>query len=572
MATKLSDDKTRRIDAVLDAMSDNELQLLNFLTEMLLSRSDAANRRVGLWITGTSGSATSTYGPAELVRSLIQYVNSAQAQFNDVIMTYAASVMMNELRNCRRDSFLHTSSATLDSVASGQGQWLALLDHYQERYPTTSTFLRHLIPTSPINHTTTFNGHVDGSGTASDGDAGESEDEHEEEEAHADGEGLEDEEEENDEEEGEGPDQDEDVMDVDDSDHSDLRPMSKAERTMTVVISVLLFSQSRQCNRFQCLNAVFCELSNTSSLIFNFLNRLGVTASQRYAYRAVTSMSTRMVEQAASSARNHDRIPIFVLDNINIYVRPAEQRVQQSPTMHSFTMRTMLELGSEFKPADLTIEDCEALRSADKTALQVKDLEPNESFLHDAALIHISEVLFRHMKLSRRRRKQILSEVHRMRQNHDIDVLTTTQTEIHPLKLVQEDEGNLSGMQQVLHQTMRDVGWNVGDKALPVVGDLLTVNNILSVVAVSEDEPEPINQLKFLAPWAAPWHMLLAWTRLLFRQNYLSGKAGSDFSLDRVREMLNRGKTGLNEKEPQFNEGWALLRHTFEGRLLAAMK
>ncbi|KAE8240321.1 hypothetical protein A4X06_0g7817 [Tilletia controversa] len=234
-------------------------------------------------------------------------------------------------------------------------------------------------------------------------------------------------------------------------------------------------------------------------------------------------------------------------------------------------MRTMLELRPEFKPADLKIEDCEALRSADKTALQVKDLEPNESYLHDAALIHISEVLFRHMKLSRRRRTQILSEVDRMRRNHDTDVLTTTQTEIHPLKLVQEDEGNLSGMQQVLHQTMRVVGWNVGDKALPVVGDLLTVNNILSVVAVSEDEPEPINQLKFLAPWSAPWHMLLAWTRLLFRQNYLSDKAGSDLSLDRVREMLNRGKTGLNVKEPQFNEGWALLRHTFEGRLLAAM-
>ncbi|CAD6929683.1 unnamed protein product, partial [Tilletia laevis] len=121
-------------------------------------------------------------------------------------------------------------------------------------------------------------------------------------------------------------------------------------------------------------------------------------------------------------------------------------------------------------------------------------------------------------------------------------------------------------------QTMSDLQWTSTSTALPVVGDLLTVNNVDSVIAISEDEPNEVHQFKFMAPVAAPWHLLLAWTRLVFRQYYSSSQIGTALSMDRLREMLNRGKTGLNDSEPQFNDGWALLRHTFEGRTLAALE
>ncbi|KAE8182756.1 hypothetical protein CF328_g8408 [Tilletia controversa] len=59
---------------------------------------------------------------------------------------------------------------------------------------------------------------------------------------------------------------------------------------------------------------------------------------------------------------------------------------------------------------------------------------------------------------------------------------------------------------------------------------------------------------------------------VLLATHFAASKSGKDGCLDRVREILRRGRTALREDKPLFNEGWEFGQEVWEGRLQAMLE
>ncbi|CAD6982446.1 unnamed protein product, partial [Tilletia controversa] len=151
-----------------------------------------------------------------------------------------------------------------------------------------------------------------------------------------------------------------------------------------------------------------------------------------------------------------------------------------------------------------------------------------------------------------------------------VDKLEPTKTTAIPLKLSNVNEGTVEGTRSVVEATMAELGLNQNeDDALLIAGDLLTVMNLNAARHAGMWETETSEQLNHVYAVAGPWHLLLNWLYLMF---HTYGNRGHANALDRVRQALGRGKTELDMKKPQFNEGWRLLQHTWSGRVLAMLR
>ncbi|CAD7061672.1 unnamed protein product [Tilletia caries] len=108
---------------------------------------------------------------------------------------------------------------------------------------------------------------------------------------------------------------------------------------------------------------------------------------------------------------------------------------------------------------------------------------------------------------------------------------------------------------------------------LLVAGDLLSVRNTLAVQDAGKFEDEgSVHRLDKVWPISGPWHMLQSWLYLIFKTHFAASKSGKDGCLDRVREILRRGRTALREDKPLFNEAWEFGQEVWEGRLQAMLE
>ncbi|CAD6902693.1 unnamed protein product, partial [Tilletia laevis] len=138
------------------------------------------------------------------------------------------------------------------------------------------------------------------------------------------------------------------------------------------------------------------------------------------------------------------------------------------------------------------------------------------------------------------------------------------------MKLLHVNEGTIEGTQEVLKRAKAELKIEgAGTDSLVVAGDLLTVMNVHAACHAARWEQDPSGQLEGIYAVSGPWHLLLNWLYMMFRQ--YSNRDRST-SLERMRQALGRGKTDLDMKQPQFEEGWRLLRCVWIGRLLAMLQ
>ncbi|CAD6946729.1 unnamed protein product, partial [Tilletia caries] len=284
--TMITDAACRRGDAVFAAMSEQQVSLQQFLGIMLCSRTDAANSRVGPWVAGKEGA---DYGPALLLNSLVSQIKGracagAQAQFDDAILKYAADILKVDLLSARTEPFLRRPASSLGSHSSTSSQWKTLLNFYKQRIPNLTMFVNSLLPSKSMRDANeTRSTQSEGQDTDSDSDGDVARDE-------------------------------EDLGATRESSGC----LEANERTTMLVVSAMLFNHNRKCNYFQSINGMFCSVASAPTLVFNFLNRFGFAISQRSAYRALASVSTRAIQDASAAVRNSEDISTFLMDNINI--------------------------------------------------------------------------------------------------------------------------------------------------------------------------------------------------------------------------------------------------------------
>ncbi|CAD6943600.1 unnamed protein product [Tilletia caries] len=285
------------------------------------------------------------------------------------------------------------------------------------------------------------------------------------------------------------------------------------------------------------------------------------------------SISDMAVPNAKELFADKNRIKVFLFDNINIYMRRAALRLTDFNTAAALTMRTIYTLSSSCLPSDFTEGHIRQLRDADRALLTVEDIVPDGDFLEQAGIIHIAQSLMGCAQFQPRQQSAVLRRLEELRRLHTIDVLEPEVTTFVSLKLLREDEGTLEGIKTVFTDTLQELGLDATMEPLLVAGDLLSVRNTLAVQDAGKFEDEgSVHRLDKVWPISGPWHMLQSWLYLIFKTHFAASKSGKDGCLDRVREILRRGRTALREDKPLFNEAWEFGQEVWEGRLQAMLE
>ncbi|KAL9934444.1 hypothetical protein V8E36_006900 [Tilletia maclaganii] len=345
---------------------------------------------------------------------------------------------------------------------------------------------------------------------------------------------------------------------------------------MIASLSCLLAGCNRKANRFQMTMGVFFALLCVPTLANRVLNHFGFAVSARNASRAMEAVSLRAARKGRELLKASPNRTVFLFDNVNVYISHSVQRITNSNTSAALTSRTLFDLPPDVEPvsrqelASLTRLD----RASASVALLLQDNTNADGrgagFFERAAAIHIAAALLPLLKIAPQHRHTLVSSLHCRQRQHDVDRLSTHKTAVVPLKLLNVNEGTVDGTKRVLATTAAELRLHDSSSStLLVACDLLTVMNVHAAQYAARWEETETDQLQHIYPVAGPWHLLLNWVYMMFK-TYASAERSS--SLERLRQALGRGKTALNMDRPQFEEGWHLLMHVWQGRLLAAME
>ncbi|KAL9935120.1 hypothetical protein V8E36_006196 [Tilletia maclaganii] len=336
---------------------------------------------------------------------------------------------------------------------------------------------------------------------------------------------------------------------------------------MIASLSCLLAGCNRKANRFQMTMGVFFALLRGPTLEHRVLNHFGFAVSACTASRAMEAVSLRAARKGRELLQASPNRTVFLFDNVNVYIRHSVQRITNSNTSAALTSRTLFNLPPDVEP--VSRQDLASLTRLDRASASVALLLQDNTnadgrgagFVERAAAIHIAAALLPLLKIAPQHRHTLVSSLHRRQ-------LSTHKTTVVPLKLLNVNEGTVDGTKRALATTAAELRLHDSSSStLLVAGDLLTVMNVHAAQYAARWEETETDQLQHIYPVAGPWHLLLNWVYMMFK-TYASAERSS--SLERLRQALGRGKTALNMDRPQFEEGWHLLMHVWQGRLLAA--
>ncbi|KAE8236302.1 hypothetical protein A4X06_0g9593, partial [Tilletia controversa] len=360
--------------------------------------------------------------------------------------------------------------------------------------------------------------------------------------------------EEGDHQESEGGGSDQRVEDMGGSDENEGASLNKRELCVVTALSALLQARNKLVNRFQMMMGVSFGLLRVPHQACHILNSCGFSVSTRTASRIMETLSKTAIPRARKLIKDSGNRCVFLFDNINIYIRHAVQSILSSNTAVNLTSRTLFALPSECD--EYTAAELGKINRLDRKELGINMLHDDGSLLRTSAVIHTATALLPFLTLDQARSSALKDALRRRIQKATVDKLEPTKTTAIPLKLSNVNEGTVEGTRSVVEATMAELGLNQNeDDALLIAGDLLTVMNLNAARHAGMWETETSEQLNHVYAVAGPWHLLLNWLYLMF---HTYGNRGHANALDRVRQALGRGKTELDMKKPQFNEGWRL--------------
>ncbi|KAE8181625.1 hypothetical protein CF336_g8853 [Tilletia laevis] len=525
-----------KIDHVFQGLKSQNLSFGRFVQGVLNSKNSEIKAVVTKWlrlsnsieesIGGVEDSARK-FGPEDVLDALVAEVNNRSdsagvKRLNQALMAHARPLMVQEVEDlCANDGqWLRVPSTNVVECSRLHQSLSPLADFYRNKLPSLFQFLSMLIGKTQDKQ---------------EGDAVHQDDVAQQEEAPG--------------------------------------ALSEEERIILPCISSILFARNRLLNRFQMLVGVLLAVSDTPDMVKGFLHHCGMTVSQPTIRSTLESISDMAVPNAKELFADKNRIKVFLFDNINIYMRRAALRLTDFNTAAALTMRTIYTLSSSCLPSDFTEGHIRQLRDADRALLTVEDIVPDGDFLEQAGIIHIAQSLMGCAQFQPRQQSAVLRRLEELRRLHTIDILEPEVTTFVSLKLLREDEGTLEGIKTVFTDTLQELGLDATMEPLLVAGDLLSVRNTLAVQDAGKFEDEgSVHRLDKVWPISGPWHMLQSWLYLIFKTHFAASKSGKDGCLDRVREILRRGRTALREDKPLFNEAWEFGQEVWEGRLQAMLE
>lgn len=264
------------------------------------------------------------------------------------------------------------------------------------------------------------------------------------------------------------------------------------------------------------------------------------------------------------------RLFVIIFDNINIYVRHAEQRLNNQNSMIHATNIALLAL-----PSDAKVEgelnqpklDGRGKRAEDPHGTCIKITDADTAHYDAAYTAIIAQMLGTYWPGREKwvKRKEIDTELAMM--TPEVRPLTPEKTETFPMGVINVDEGSKKGIMKVLDeiQELSTLGPEEFSSKLRIIeGDLGTVRNLRSARRDRMDDINAMTRLEYVQEISQLFHWALNATHMLVRVHL--GNAYQDpGSISNHKDLLKRI---WDVNKPDYAASKSLLRHSLIGRLL----
>ncbi|KAG8938816.1 hypothetical protein FRC04_007424 [Tulasnella sp. 424] len=340
-------------------------------------------------------------------------------------------------------------------------------------------------------------------------------------------------------------------------------PSDRATVAIVYVISTLLYLRNRATNILPLIIGLFLRVGGASSRVIATLNQLGTSVSAKTIDRIKVLISEDAGKRAKDLFRSN-RLFSIIFDNINIYVRKSEQRVDNQNTMIHATNIALLALPPEAAPAGEDLNAKLAMRGKrgeERNGDCIRLTKDDQEHYQKAFTVIIAQMLCAYWP-GRERWKNVRDmEKTVASMSPGIRPLKAHKTETFPMGVVDVDEGSKKGVIRVLEEIQK---MSSPRRLISRRKSALSREIWEPARRDRADDVGPMEQLSYIQELSELFHWALNATHMLMRV-HLGNAVQDPGSLSNHKDLLGRV---WDVNKPNYVAAKALLRHSLIARLL----
>lgn len=337
---------------------------------------------------------------------------------------------------------------------------------------------------------------------------------------------------------------------------------------------MMAFARNSATNALPMLLGLFFKVEGTSSRGIQLLSNASMIISQRTSERIKEQLSNTSIRRAIELMKSGDPF-VTVADNINLYQRKSEQRINNRNSMIHATNAAILRINPEGIDVDKAMDLGEKLeRRGGRRNARFGDITPdeNDDIELEKGYVHlITEIIVKHMPQSRRwkNRTQYLEQIAKeMPRERPIPL---EKTETRPFGVFDVNEGSKKGIIELLEAIPERAGFSNDDFSAVVRiigGDWLTSRNIRHALRDRADDKTTFHRLEHILELSQWFHFALQATQMIIR-THLGNGIEDPTSLSAHKGLLHRV---WDPNKPNYAAAKALIRHSLIARIQHAIK
>ncbi|KLO04433.1 hypothetical protein SCHPADRAFT_947696 [Schizopora paradoxa] len=334
----------------------------------------------------------------------------------------------------------------------------------------------------------------------------------------------------------------------------------RPEKIITVALSMLLYSQNRNCNRLQKIFAMYFKFRNIAIRGYDTLHAMGLAMSSTWAAENIKAIGRESMEAVAKYVENI----FFILmhDNVNINHIAYSQRLKNQTHFDSGAAGTVVFKMDTTKPSPTAVEEiCKTREEGLENPLSFEDIAALEMEGAEALVPHmdyqILEFLIESPEFDLETYLQkddpIFSPPPAIQQLPFGEEHTAMQ---FILRTVHQEEASYEGNDKLIEEWLRQLKMDTPEArtklalegAIHFVGDQLTVERLRGLYTLRAEDDDSYDRMDFLLSFFGWFHLKKCFGNTLHKQ-YL-GSARSRGLKHAFALLKKRGLNNVSTKGP----------------------
>ncbi|EJD33626.1 hypothetical protein AURDEDRAFT_19049, partial [Auricularia subglabra TFB-10046 SS5] len=338
------------------------------------------------------------------------------------------------------------------------------------------------------------------------------------------------------------------------------------------VLSVLLFVRNRATNALPFLLGVLMVTHGASARIMTAFSCLGAVVSARTLDRFRVRISMDAISRAIYAIRATPRW-FWIIDNINLFIRRAAQRINKLNYMINATNSAVILLPSRIPLAALSVSEFHSLQGNRASAVP-DDLRPtmeDDSHMLAAFEALVEQFLVAYCPGADKWTDRTTLKEQAAAAMPSISPLAPDVTVTFPTGVLDANEGSYEGLIDCVallrkRLNMPDEDW--AEHLRVAAGDYLTIRNIRGAQYLRQYEPSATERLDTLLPQSQLFHFAMRAADVIHSE-HLGDSVNDPGSLSRQKELLHRS---YDVNKVDYANAKSTIRHSLIARILHSKK